>query len=235
MESEARAEWLRRGFFEEDFKVEKMIKIWEDEDSAELVRETKQGGNKLEEKMALIQSRKDQELTMAVVLDSLVDARKNIVYGAKSAVVSIKSAMETPYQRRRRELKEHVARITAMEKEAKRLEEEKLATKELRFERREQDKERVKERKEKIKFEKPSSDILRTLLNEANERDRQKQIDEWDKRRIDEFERVCPPKPQQSMHRTSTQPLSITDLHKESPPPSPPMFSYLPLSFLPKL
>jgi hypothetical protein len=192
MESEARAEWLRRGFFEEDFTVQKMIKIWEDEDAKELVDNTNKGENNLEEKLALIQSRKEQQLSLKVVAETLKNSKENIKYAVKNAAISMKNALETPYQKRRRELREHVARISAMEKEAKRLEELKIATKEKRYEDRKAEQERVEERKARIDFEKPTSEILRYLVKKAEKDDRQRQIDEWDARRIAEFERVLP-------------------------------------------
>ena len=119
MEEEALEEWISRGYDEDDFDLERMIEIWEEEDQEEMAKANAAGDlHAFERKKDIMESMKKG----LVDWDDLYAKAGILATTAKEETMalgrSLARTFEPPWTKKRRQIREHKELIEVQEMEA---------------------------------------------------------------------------------------------------------------------
>ena len=112
LETQARTEWISRGFPADDFTFKAMQQVWKQEKSV-TQNATANQQNKLAEKMAAIQRSKDRALlpSKAALSEMVKDGWSSAKVSAKATAARLARSLELPFMKRARLQREHLERV----------------------------------------------------------------------------------------------------------------------------
>jgi len=111
LETQARTEWIQRGFPEEEYTYAGMQTVWKQEQNVKVAEENAE--NRLAEKMATIQRSKDRAVlpSKQKVTEVISETWSSVKVSSKATAARLVRSMELPFMRRARLQREHLDRV----------------------------------------------------------------------------------------------------------------------------
>eukprot|EP00516_Mucochytrium_quahogii_P001515 CAMPEP_0203748760 /NCGR_PEP_ID=MMETSP0098-20131031/3562_1 /ASSEMBLY_ACC=CAM_ASM_000208 /TAXON_ID=96639 /ORGANISM=" , Strain NY0313808BC1" /LENGTH=2510 /DNA_ID=CAMNT_0050637627 /DNA_START=226 /DNA_END=7758 /DNA_ORIENTATION=- len=192
LEAVAREQWIDRGFDEQEFTVEKMYEIWQNEEEEGMGRDI--AGNNLKRKLDLIQARQDKRLvkiSVKQIKESAKQKVKDIQNNATEKILDIRAGITPGFMLKRKRLKAFQEEVQQQIEEAQQKHARRLEVKAEKIANRLAAKEEAEARAIKVAEQEMFKEVERKSKAEAIARDRKEVSDRILARRNEENERLA--------------------------------------------